>query len=263
MTRYQTATLLILATAQAAAPAAIEWLDLEIGGSGGPRITPAGYAFVVWGVIVVLALGYTLLQACKADPVLAPLSRAIAWPLALVYTGFVLWLLAAVNNWLVATVAIFVAMYFLLRRVYLLIVPWRSSLTWPYRVLLEAQVGIYLGWTSIAIFANLAAALTFYGLDETGVFWQAAILIAAVGNGLYGIHYTAASPAYTATVLWAFLGVLIGLMAYEDTRLLQGLAVAAILAVLGTWVRRRSVGTRTPALPSAKDSRGQFSKMTK
>jgi hypothetical protein len=243
---YQTATLLLLAIVQAGCPALLGWLGLEIGGSGGPQITPAGYAFAVWGVIVTLALGYALLQTFKADRALAPLARAVGWPLALVYAGFVLWLVAAVNGWLATTVLIFVVMFLLLRRVYLLILPWRASLPWYYRVLLEGQVGIYLGWTSIAIFANLAAALTFYGLGETGAVWQAGILIAAAANGLFGVRYTAASPAYTATVLWAFLGVLIGLTAYDDTQWLQGLAAAAILAVLGAWARLHRLRPLTP-----------------
>jgi hypothetical protein len=251
LTTLQKTALLLLAIGQVAAPAVLAALGLEIGGRGDPRITPAGYAFAVWGLIVSLGLGYAVQQVTSGRGSYERLARTIAWPLAGTYVGFVVWLVAAVTGWIWATVVIFVGMFLLLRHVYDRVLVERDGLPLPYRVFLEAQVGIYLGWTTIAIFANLAAALTFSGLEEPGVFgatWQGLILVAAAVNGLYGVRRTRASLTYTAAVLWAFVGVLVGLTQHDDTRALQVLTLAAIVLVgarffymrTGAWHRRQN-----------------------
>ena len=245
MTPLQKTLLLLLAIGQVAAPGVLAALGLEIGSSGDPRITPAGYAFAVWGLIVSLGLGYAVQQVTAGRGRYERLARAIAWQLAATYVGFVVWLVAAVTGWIWATVVIFVGMFLLLRRVYDRVLAERDGLPLPYRVFLEAQVGTYLGWTTIAIFANLAAALAFSGLEESGTFgaiWQGLILVAAAANGLYGVRRTRASPTYTAAVLWAFVGVLVGLTQHDDTRALQVLTLAAIVSVVALFFHTRASG---------------------
>ena len=204
------------------------------GESSGPAITPAGYAFIVWGAITGLAFAYGVYQVFPRKN--QTLFRQISLPLSAVYGGFSLWLLAASQQWLWATVVIFGGMLFFLWRAYDRVIAGRIALSPVEVVLLAGQLGLYTGWTSIAVFANLAAALKNAGLSDvgsTGMLWQGLLLLGATLNGLYGIRRSGGSLFYTATVLWAFVGVLIGLNRLEGTQVLQvctGIAIAATVS---------------------------------
>lgn len=96
------------------------------------------------------------------------------------------------------------------------------------------QVAIYTGWSTVAIFANTAALLKFYGLQDTGiggVVWQSFILIGALANSWYFIKKFKRNPVYIITILWAFTGVFVGLTMYSKVFVLQTVTIIAILVV--------------------------------
>ena len=61
---------------------------------GEPPIVPAGYAFSIWGVIIALSLGYAVRALPRRGSGRALRDR-LAAPLAMVFAGFSVWLLAA------------------------------------------------------------------------------------------------------------------------------------------------------------------------
>lgn len=72
---------------------------------------------------------------------------------------------------------------------------------------------LYYGWTTVAVFANLASALQYYGWPVTGLLgltWQALILLTALVVSLFLLRETNYSIPYFLTLLWAFISITAG-----------------------------------------------------
>ncbi len=206
------------------------------------QITPAGYTFAIWGVITLLGLGYGIYQVLPNRKNEA-LHQLIASKLMVVYVLFSFWLIAASKNWLILTVIIFVLMFGLLFLAFQQILSSKSNLTIFDKIFLEAQVGIYLGWCTIAIFANLGSALKYYGLSDSGLsgtIWQTVLLIFALSNGIFGLYKTKSNYFLLATILWAFVGVFVGLKNETNTTFLQTVVVLAVIIIFATFYRLKT-----------------------
>ena len=203
-----------------------------------PPITPAGYTFAVWGIITLLGLCYGVYQLLPNRPA-ADLHQKVGKLLCVIYVLFSFWLFAASRDWLWITVVIFVVMFGLLFMAFQIIQENTQHLTLADKILLEGQVGIYLGWSTIAIFANTASALSYYGLltmDNMGMVIQAVLLLLALLNGMYGSSKTNGNYFLSATILWAFVGVYFGLRQYSNTTALQIIVISAIFVFVSFLV---------------------------
>jgi hypothetical protein len=108
-------------------------------------------------------------------------------------------------------------------------------------------VGLYLGWTSIAVWLNLTTALAASGapLDgPVGVGGQLAILVGATATAVTLVGWTRAQPAYVAAVLWAFVGAVVGAAGAGQPLLAAAAAAGGVAVALGTAVTVRR--TRAP-----------------
>lgn len=210
--KLQRIAVLALALLQPASVWAVEKANggLFEGEGADPLITPAGYAFSIWSVIVLGTIAYAIYQ-------LLPISYSktiydrIAARSSLTFIGFGLWIWSASNEWLWATVFIFAAMGLLLRSVFLDLLD--ASLTSPERWIVTGTFALYYGWTTVAVFANLSSALTFYGWPVTGlwgILWQAGVLTAATAISLRLLAEVEYQKAYYATILWAFVAIGVG-----------------------------------------------------
>lgn len=202
--------------------------------SSSPQIIPAGYTFGVWGIITLLAFGYGIYQLIP-NRKNAELHIILASRLMAVYLLFTIWLLAAERNLLVVTVIVFLAMFWLLTRLFERILKSSAELLSVEKVLLTGQIGIYGGWTTVAIFANIASAIKYYGVSDTGNFgiiWQSVILVCALSNSIFWIRKFEGNLIYAGTILWAFIGVFFGLRMYSGTEFLQIFTCLAICGVI-------------------------------
>jgi hypothetical protein len=196
-----------------------------------PPITPAGYTFAIWGIITLLGFCYGLYQLLPNRPS-ADLHQKVAPILCMVYIFFSIWLFAAGKDWLWTTVIIFLIMFGLLYMLFQLILKNSQDFTLADKILLEGQIGIYLGWTTVAIFANIASALAYYNIltmNTFGIVIQLVLLILALANGIYGSGKTYGNYFLSAAVLWAFIGVFFGLRQNTNTTFLQIVVISAIL----------------------------------
>ena len=153
---------------------------LAEGATNKAAITPAGYAFTIWGLMCVLC-------ALTAGAVLrfglgARWEQPVLIDGAIVFVGFSIWLTIAAEQWLWVSVGVFAIMVVALIDILRLLVLRRAELTCPRWVARLATVtfGLYLGWSSVAVFANVAAALVDQGWSATGSTWQITVLAAAV-----------------------------------------------------------------------------------
>lgn len=113
------------------------------------------------------------------------------------------------------------------------------------RWLVRATLGIYAGWSTAAVFVNIATLVSGAGVrtdDVPGTAWQAAFLVLAGVAALVILRRLGAPLPYAATVVWAFVGVIVSAVMAG----LPGLAVVALAGMAGVVaetliVRRRGV----------------------
>ena len=235
----------LLAVGQLATPPVIARVFgdfLSSGATNQALITPSGYAFSIWGLI-------TLLTVVTGAAILRH-GLGTAWEtrvlveLSAVYLGFSAWLVVAAQDWLWLSVAVFAAMTAALVDVVRLVVRHDGDLTCPrwLRRLATLTFGLYLGWSSVAVFVNVAAAAIRAGAPAGNVGWQAAVLVAASATAIVLTAVLRGSPGYVAAVAWALVAAAIG-AAHRGSTLLSVASVVATVVVVGT-AAVQIVGTR-------------------
>ncbi len=239
----------VLALSQLAAPFVASRLAgnfLSTGVTNEAIITPAGYAFGIWSVIGTLSAATAvavLIFGLGARWELSMLVNA-----AVVFTGFSSWLAMASQGWLWGTVAIFVVMVCALANVMWLLVRRGGELTgpaWLHR-LAVVTFGLYFGWSSVAVFVNIAAALIDHGWSAADPLWQAAVLTIAAATATALTVWLRATPGHVVAVLWGLIAVNVGALQRTSFALaLLAAAFAAVVAVVGgiQFARNRRYST--------------------
>lgn len=204
-------------------------------------ITPADYAFAIWGPIVILCAVYAVYQLLPGqgkNKFFDELNK----PLVLVFTGFTVWLYAAGREWLWITLAVFIGMWLALLKGYNHFLKNKSQLEHSGKNIVYSMLGLYLGWSTIAIFANLTSALRFENSispTESSLFTYTVILVAATINALVIQYFVKTNWFYTGTIIWAFIAVAVG-AGEKGSQIVQVLSVMASIIVLGYAVKLRA-----------------------
>ena len=235
----------LLAVSQLATPPVITRVFgdfLSSGATNRALITPSGYAFAIWGLITLLTVvtGVAILRYGLGST----WETRVLVELSVVYTGFSAWLVVAAQDWLWFSVAVFAVMVVALVDVVRLVVRHDGDLTCPrwLRMLATVTFGLYLGWSSVAVFVNVAAAAIRAGAPADAVGWQAAVLVAATAAAIVLTVVLRGSPGYVAAVAWALVAAAIGAAHRGSTVLAVASAVATVLVVGAAAVQ--IVGTR-------------------
>jgi hypothetical protein len=214
--------------------------------AGEPLIVPPGGSFAIWSVIIALSVGYAVWADFdrRPDP---KLRDRLTRPLLVTCVGFSVWLAAAElePNW--TTLVVFVIMLAALLRALSYALEQRTAIqAWSPlgRLLLWGTLGLYTGWSSVAIWLNLTTALVGSGAPITtpaAVLGQAAILAGAVGTAVAITWFTRGLLPYVATIAWALGGVAVSTVqeGYPVLATLAGLGSGIVLAT-AVLVRRRA-----------------------
>jgi hypothetical protein len=195
---------------------------------GEPLIVPPGPAFSIWGVIIAVSIAYSVWAWPRRQSHLEIRNR-LATPLLMVTVGFSLWLVAAELEPVWTTLLVFVGLFGSLLWALKIARQSRSQIAqWSLlgRSLLWGTLGLYTGWTSIAIWLNLATAMAGSGAPLTGTagtLGQLAILLGATATAAAILRYTGGLAPYAAAAAWGLGGAALG--AY--------LAGAYLLAAVG------------------------------
>jgi hypothetical protein len=223
-----------LAVAQALAPGVVALTGSDALSSSGQE--PAGYAFAIWGLICALSLGLSI-WCVAGGRARSPLVVALSRPLCVVFAGFSIWLVLA---GLVLALALAVGHQ-------VGIAGWSRS----GRTLLWVTLGAYTGWTSVAVWVNLAAALAQSGAPLAGAsatLWQLAVLAGASVTVVLVISRAAGLWACSAGCVWALVAAAVG-AAQQQAPVLAAAAGAAVLLTLAWTVRVRATATGAAAVP--------------
>lgn len=192
-----------------------------------PPVTPAGYAFSIWGVIYIWLLasaGYVLI---KRDTAAA--WDAMRWPLFLSLAVGAAWIPIALRSPVLSTLLIWVmwagAVWALFRG------PRQEAgwFTWP--------VGLYAGWLTAASSVATATVVMGYGvLSPMAASWAGLVLALVLALPL---SLRLGVVAYGVAAAWAAVGIAVA--NWPDV---YGLAAAVGAAILAGQVIRQIARTR-------------------
>ncbi|MFL6045887.1 MAG: hypothetical protein ACJ72M_12300 [Propionibacteriaceae bacterium] len=182
--------------------------------AGEPLIVPPGGTFIIWNVIIALSIGYAIWAEPDQRPNLA-LRNRLARPLLVTCIGFSVWLAAAELEPIWSTLVVFLIMLAALLRALTYAQEERATIrAWSplAQGLLWGTLGLYTGWSSVAVWLNLSTALVGSGLPITtpaAIVGQAAILAGAVGTAVAITWFTPGLLPYVAAVTWALGGAIV------------------------------------------------------
>ncbi len=208
---------------------------------GGVLITPAGYAFAIWGLIYIGLIAYGIYQALPAqrhDPAFQKASWGVIGACVLQIVWIYVFL--TFNFW--PSVLLIVGILACLAYAYLNSRSVKAN--WKNRWLFQAPISVYFGWITVATVVNVAGALyvmdvpaenlaTFSSVVEASTAGLlATVVMLAISAGLAAVvalKYQDAS--YPAVVVWALSAIAIR----NSTRLplaIAGVILAVALCVL-------------------------------
>lgn len=208
--------------------------------AGEPLIVPAGYAFIIWGLIYASSMAYGVFQALPAQRE-SELLRAIGPYMASAFVGTAAWLLMARFGWTWLTVACIVWIGLSLAGALPAVLRAAPRMTALERGLVVLPVSVFAGWVTVATFANTAAAVKESGWLDTGLpepAWTVVMLLAA---GAIAAAVTLAgrgAPFYALTVVWALVGIVVANAAGRSVTVAVtagALAVAVVALSAAAW----------------------------
>lgn len=231
--------LLAAAIVQAVAPILQSLADVSqpADGSEDLMITPAGWAFSIWGLIYLLAIAHAVVTVWRGDGVG---NRRFVLDLIALYVGAAVWIAvsAASVSWATFLVLAVMAWFAIdaariAARAALHEPRW---LTW----LARATAGIYAGWVSAAVFLNLGTAAIELDLADPDAYaWQIVLLAVAAVFALGVSTQLARAPGYAAAVVWALLGIMVAVAGESTTALVVAAGAASLIVLQTVLIRSR------------------------
>ena len=210
-------------------------------------ITPAGWAFAIWGALYTGATVFAVYQALPSQHSNALLHR-LRWPAAGAFLGNASWAaytqiygLSAVS---VVIIAATLACLLVIYRVFSA-ATFNTGQRWCAYLPLSALTA----WLTVATTVNIAASLRFHGVEAgtAAPMFAAAIVVVAGIIGAAAIRAGRGNLPFAAVFLWA-LAAIFSAGGQDSALVAVAAAVAAILVISGLFLglrRGHSAGATT------------------
>ncbi len=172
-------------------------------------VTPAGWAFAIWGSLYVGTLVFAVYQALPAGRGSALIAR-LRWPAAGAFLGNGLWALYTQSFGLsIVSVAIILFTLGCLLRAYRTLAAWPSRLSTGERWCAALPLSALTSWLTVASTVNIAAALRFHGVEAgaSAPLIAAAVVLVASAIGALALLRSAGNPPYGLVFLWALTAI--------------------------------------------------------
>lgn len=196
-------------------------------------ITPAGYAFAIWGLIFLALLAFAVFQALPSQRENPRFRAAGPW-IILNALGNAVWSPIFNNDRpglaLIVILVMFVSLLLVMDRLRIGREMVRKRETWLARV----PFSIYFGWLTVATILNIAVFLkaTEFNLSMIPEYgWAVIVLIIAFGVGAF-LFNRYRSAAYILVFAWAYAAIAVGnpSVPYVPMFAWAGVGVAVVLA---------------------------------
>jgi len=195
-------------------------------------ITPAGYAYSIWGVIYIFMAVFAVFQLNKGKNIRF---FRLVFPYFLVNViSNVLWLLAFQHEliglstfFMLVTLASLILIF---QKFYRL----KHMLSTTHRYFFQMPFSLYFGWITIATIVNISAFLSTFNfaiLESSGEIVAIIVLIAVALLGLY-VLLIKKDYIYTFAMVWAFIAIWIGQLDVPSVMNTAKFAAIGLLAAM-------------------------------
>lgn len=181
------------------------------------KITPAGFAFSIWGVIytlIFISIVYMMFKSKEKD--MRDLIHTIAWWFNLSAIANILWTVTFSYLKLPLSTLLIAILLLSLTMVLMNI----SKLRFKVKAIFPLAFGMYAGWVMIATVVNIAASLVQVGWDGLGLsetMWANIILVIALFI-VFFVTYRTTNAIVPLPVAWAYFAI----YSAEDSMLALG-----------------------------------------
>ena len=220
-------------------------------------VTPAGYAFAIWGLIFLGLLAFAVYQALPSQRT-NPRFRAVGWWVVLNTLCNAIWSPLFNNEHIGIALIVILVMLFsvtiieqrLLMQPYVPVTapdldatlpeaPASTAETWLARI----PFSIYFGWLTVATILNIAVYLTatkFSLLNLSEQTWAIAILIVGLVIGAW-LFNRYRSIAYILVFAWAYVAIAVEQTGYGAIQIAAGAgAIGAVLLGISGFISRKT-----------------------
>lgn len=206
-------------------------------------ITPAGWAFSIWGPLYAGSFAFAVYQALPTQRENALLAR-VRWPAAGAYLGNALWAVYT-QSFGLSAISAFVILFTLacLLVIYRHISTWQPGFSAGDRWLAVLPLSTLAAWLTAATIVNIAAALRFHGVEAGNAGAAIAASIVVVGGAIASTALIRGrgNPSFALVFLWA-LAAIYAAGGQVANAVALAAAVAALLVVGATVVGLRRAG---------------------
>ncbi|UOD83112.1 tryptophan-rich sensory protein [Paenarthrobacter ureafaciens] len=203
-------------------------------------LAPATPAFSIWSVIYTGLVAYTAWQWLPSQKS-NPRQRSLGWVVACSMLLNAAWILSVQAGWLPVSVLVIVALLVVLVVAFRRYISRRPASV-PEAVVVDGTLGLYLGWASVAVCANIAAGFSGFGWRPE--VWSIAVLVVVAAVGIAVAVKGEGRLALAAAIAWGLAWITVGRSADSPESAPTAIAAAAAAAaVLGAAiiVRTRSM----------------------
>lgn len=203
--------------------------NAEVSAKYDTLITPAGYAFSIWGLIYLSLAIFAVFQLTKGKHIRF---YAIIWPLAIVnFIANILWLFAFQNEWLgvsVLLMGVILISLILIMRVFYRV---KDALSTTHRYFFQFPFSLYFGWVSVAAIVNIAVFIVSLDISFFMQTPELYAIILLVCGSILGLYFLLAHKDYTycIAVAWAYVAIWVAHEEASDVMLTA--KIASILLV--------------------------------
>jgi len=207
--------------------------ETELVRDGDTTLEAAGYAFSIWSLIYAGLIGYAVYQALPATKE-TPGLRGLGWPSVIAMAGCGLWLIAAMYDAKVATVAIIVVSALVLT------LPLMRRYPVQHRIefwLVAGPLSLLAGWLTIASAINMLTVLTSTGVitPASAPAWATGGIALVVAIGV-GVTLVSKNWVYPLPIAWGLVAVWVAEQSDRPIVALLAAAGAAVVAGAAIWV---------------------------
>lgn len=145
----------------------------------GVLITPANYAFSIWGLIYVGLIAYGFYQLQPAQQCQPNFWHTNRW-LIVACVAQILWIFCFTLKLFSLSIVPMVVILLSLLKIYGNLAIGQKCSSWQQRWLVQVPFSVYTAWISVATIVNVASALYIVGWDGwglSGVIWTAIMLL--------------------------------------------------------------------------------------
>ena len=197
-------------------------------------ITPAGWAFSIWGALYSGSLLFALYHALPAQRD-NELVAQVRWPAAGAFLGNAVWAAyTQVFGLSVLSAAIIVFTLVCLLKAYRQFAAWEPRFSRSERLLAVLPLTALAAWLTVATIVNIAAALRFHGVEagESAPAIGAAVIVVGGLIAALALARGKGNPPYLLVFLWGLAGIHAA-GGQQSGSIAAATAIAALLAFGG------------------------------